>query len=72
MDLCSCLMPAMQDKADSANPQEGITMRQEYPTEEIPNAETISSMAELESGGGILFTGSTEALFAELAEELPR
>ena len=59
----------MQDKADSANPQEDITMRQEYPTEEIPNAETISSMAELESGGGTLFTGSTEALFAELAEE---
>ena len=36
-------------------------MRQEYPTEEIPNTQTISSMAELESGGGTLFTGSTEA-----------
>lgn len=46
-------------------------MWQEYPTEEIPNTETISSMAELESGGGTLFTGNTEALFAELAEELP-
>ena len=69
MGLCSCLMPAMQDKADSANPQEDITMRQEYPTEEIPNTETVSSMAELESGSGTLFTGSTEALFAELAEE---
>ena len=57
----------MQDKADSANPQEGITMRHEYPTEEMPNTETISSMAELESGSGTLFTGSTEALFAELA-----
>ncbi len=44
-------------------------MRQEYPTEEIPNTETISSMVELKSGGGTLFTGSTEALFAELAEE---
>ncbi len=44
-------------------------MRQEYPTEEIPNAETISSMAELESGGGTLFIGSTDALFAELTEE---
>ena len=62
-------MPAMQDKADSSNPQEDITMRQEYPTEEIPNTETISSMKELEIGGGTLFTGSTEALFAELAEE---
>ncbi|WP_158591355.1 hypothetical protein [Roseburia sp. 1XD42-69] len=46
-------------------------MWQEYPTEEIPNTETISSMAELESGGGTLFTGNTEALFAELTEELP-
>lgn len=36
--------------------------------EEIPNAETISSMEELDSGGGTLFTGSTEALFAELME----
>lgn len=69
MGLCNCLMPAMQDKADSANPQEDITMRQEYPTEEIPNTETISSMAELDSGGGTLFIGSTEALFAELTEE---
>lgn len=72
MGLCSCLMPAMQDKVDSANPQEGIIMRQEYPTEEIPNTETISSMEELESSGDTLFTGSTEALFAELTEELPR
>lgn len=61
----------MRDKADSANPQAGITMRHEYPTEEIPNTETISSMDELESGSGTLFTGITEALFAELAEELP-
>lgn len=37
--------------------------------EEIPNAETIASIKELESGGGTLFTGSTEALFAELTEE---
>lgn len=36
--------------------------------EEIPNAETISSIAELESGGGTLFNGSTEDLFAELME----
>ena len=46
-------------------------MRHEYLAEEIPNTETISSMAELESGSGTLFTRSTEALFAELAEELP-
>lgn len=59
----------MQDKADSSNPQEDITMRQKYPTEEIPNTETVSSVAELENGGGTLFTESTEALFVELAEE---
>lgn len=37
--------------------------------EEIPNAETIESMKELDNGGGTLFTGSTEDLFAELMEE---
>ncbi len=36
--------------------------------DETPNAETIASMEELENGG-TLFTGSTEALFAELMEE---
>lgn len=35
--------------------------------DQIP--ETIASMKELESGGGTVFTGSTEALFAELMEE---
>lgn len=38
-------------------------------SEEVPNAETIASIKELESGGGTLFTGNTEALFAELMEE---
>lgn len=37
--------------------------------EEKPNMRTISSIEELENGGGTLFTGSTEALFAELMEE---
>lgn len=37
--------------------------------EEMPNTETIASMEELENGGGTLFTGSTEALFAELMKE---
>lgn len=37
--------------------------------EETPNAETLEAMAELEAGGGIRFTGSTEDLFAELARE---
>ena len=34
--------------------------------EEVPNAETIASIDELESGGGTLFNGSTAELFAEL------
>ncbi|MBD5158502.1 MAG: hypothetical protein HDT13_12815 [Butyrivibrio sp.] len=33
---------------------------------EIPNAETIASMEELDNGGGTVFTGNTEALFANL------
>lgn len=37
--------------------------------EEIPNAETIDSIEELENGGGTLFTGNTETLFTELMEE---
>lgn len=37
--------------------------------EEVPNAETIASIEELESSGGTLFNGSTEDLFAELMEE---
>lgn len=37
--------------------------------EETPNAETIDSIAELENGGGTLFSGSTEELFAELMED---
>lgn len=37
--------------------------------EEVPNAETLEAFAELENGGGTLFTGSTEALFAKLMEE---
>lgn len=36
--------------------------------EEAPNAETLKSMQELENGGGTVFTGSTENLFAELME----
>lgn len=36
--------------------------------DEIPNAETIASIEELESGGTI-FTGGTEDLFLKLLEE---
>lgn len=37
--------------------------------DETPNSETIAAMEELENGGGTLFTGSTEDLFAQLMEE---
>jgi len=36
--------------------------------DEVPNAETLSSIDELENGGGTVFTGSTEDLFAQLME----
>ena len=35
----------------------------------VPNAETIAAIHELESGGGELWTGSTEDLFAMLDAE---
>ena len=37
--------------------------------DETPNADTLEAMAELDSGGGHKFTGSTEQLFSELMED---
>lgn len=37
--------------------------------EDIPNAETIAAIQELENGGGEIWTGSTEDLFAMLDAE---
>lgn len=37
--------------------------------EDIPNAETIAAMQELENGGGELWTGSTKDLFDMLDAE---
>ncbi len=37
--------------------------------DEIPNADTLEAFAELKNGGGHAFSGTTEQLFAELAEE---
>lgn len=37
--------------------------------DKTPNAETLEAFAELDNGGGHKFTGSTEALFAELTED---
>ncbi len=36
--------------------------------DEIPNADTQEAFAELESGGGHRFSGTTEDLFVELME----
>lgn len=36
---------------------------------DIPNAETVGAMNELDAGGGKLFTGNTEDLFADLLSE---
>ena len=37
--------------------------------DEIPNTETLEAFTELKNGGGHAFSGTTEQLFAELAEE---
>ena len=38
----------------------------EYVADEIPNAETIAAIKELDNGGGEHFTGSTEELFKKI------
>lgn len=37
--------------------------------DEIPNAETLAAFAELDDGGGHLFSGTTQQLFKELLED---
>lgn len=37
--------------------------------DETPNADTLEAFAELDSGGGHKFSGTTEQLFAELIED---
>jgi hypothetical protein len=37
--------------------------------DETPNADTLEAFKELAKGGGHSFTGTTEALFAELMED---
>ncbi|MCD8295607.1 MAG: hypothetical protein LUE27_10255, partial [Clostridia bacterium] len=39
-----------------------------YP-ESIPNSDTLEAIAELENGGGHLFTGTTDELFSELLKD---
>lgn len=37
--------------------------------DETPNAETLESFAEIENGGGIRFSGTTEEFFKKLLED---
>ena len=41
----------------------------EYVADEIPNAETIAAIKELDNGGGEHFPGSTEELFKKILSE---
>ena len=41
----------------------------EYVADEIPNAETLAAIHELDNGGGEHFTGSTEELVKKLLDE---
>lgn len=41
----------------------------EYVPDEIPNAETIAAIKELDNGGGEHFTGSTEEFVEKLLDE---
>lgn len=41
----------------------------EYVPDEVPNAETLAAIHELDNGGGEHFTGSTEELVNKLLDE---
>lgn len=41
----------------------------EYVPDEVPNAETLAAIHELDNGGGKHFTGSTEKLVNKLLDE---
>ena len=41
----------------------------EYVPDEVPNAETLAAIHELDNGGGEHFTGSTEELVNKLMDE---
>lgn len=50
---------------------EGLVMllKEYFPQKNIPNKETLEAFDELDSNGGFVFSGTTEQLFNELAEE---
>lgn len=68
MDLYNCSMPAIQDEPDAITLREDATIQPKYSSDEIPNAETLKSINELEDSNGELFTGSTKELFKLLTE----
>lgn len=67
MDLCNCSI-----QARLGDGKEDLTMQPEYSADEIPNAETLEAMGEIEeiikTGSGQRFTGSTEDFFKMLME----
>lgn len=46
-----------------------VTLFGSKKADDIPNAQTLEAMQELKSGGGTLFTGTTEELFTKLMED---
>jgi hypothetical protein len=54
---------SLTDQSAEANLTHGAPLH-----ENTPNEETQKAMAELESGGGHRYTGTTEQLFKELME----
>lgn len=50
---------------------EGLVMllKGYFPKKNIPNDETLEAFDELDNNGGFVFSGTTEQLFNELAEE---
>ena len=50
---------------------EGLVMllKGYFPQKNIPNNETLEAFDELDNNGGFVFSGTTEQLFNELAEE---
>ncbi len=54
-----------QNIFDSLTEEQLNTFITLFKAHETPNAETINAINEIESGGGTLFTGTTDELFSE-------
>ncbi len=55
-----------QNIFDSLTEEQLNTFITLFKAHETPNAETINAINEIESGGGTLFTGTTDELFSKL------